>query len=95
MSVPTAVPPMLKGTLMPRADDQARGMDVLLVTAKQAAAICATSVRTWRTRDSAGLIPRPVRIGRSVFWCVDELRDWVAAGCPRRIDWESRQRGAP
>lgn len=63
----------------------------LLLTAKQAASLLAKSLRTWRTWDAAGLIPRPVRIGRSVLWRAEELRAWIAAGCPRRAEWESRQ----
>jgi predicted DNA-binding transcriptional regulator AlpA len=63
-----------------------------LLRASQAAKLCGVSLRTWRTWDSAGRIPAPVRIGsRSVFWRADELRAWVAAGCPRRADWEARQ----
>lgn len=67
-----------------------QGPAALLLTAKQAAAICGKSLRTWRTWDSAGRIPRPVRIGRSTLWRSDELRGWVAAGCPRRGEWEGR-----
>lgn len=70
--------------------DQAQP-NMLLVTAKQAAAMCGKSLRTWRTWDAAGWIPRPVRIGRSTLWRVDELRDWIAAGCPRRDEWEARR----
>jgi prophage regulatory protein len=63
----------------------------LLLRAVQAAALCGRSLRTWWVWDAAGLIPRPVRIGRSSLWRADELRSWVAAGCPRRGDWETRQ----
>jgi predicted DNA-binding transcriptional regulator AlpA len=63
----------------------------LLVTARTACILCGKSIRTWRTWDSAGLIPRPVRIGRSTLWRVDELKSWIAAGCPRRAEWEARQ----
>ena len=63
----------------------------LLLTTRAAAAICSKSLRTWRTWDSAGWIPRPVRIGRSTLWRADELREWIAAGCPRRAEWEARQ----
>jgi predicted DNA-binding transcriptional regulator AlpA len=63
----------------------------LLVTAKQAAAMCGKSLRTWRTWDAAGWIPRPIRIGRSTLWRTEELHEWVAAGCPRRADWESQK----
>ena len=65
--------------------------DTLLVTAKQAAAMCGKSLRTWRTWDAAGWIPRPVRIGHSTLWRVDEMRAWIAAGCPRRAEWEARK----
>jgi predicted DNA-binding transcriptional regulator AlpA len=63
----------------------------LLLSARRAASICGKSLRTWRTWDAAGWIPRPVRIGRSTLWRADELREWVAAGCPRRAEWEARQ----
>lgn len=63
----------------------------LLVTARQAAGMCGKSLRTWRSWDAAGWIPRPVRIGRSTLWRLDELRAWVAADCPRRDEWEARQ----
>ena len=63
----------------------------LLVTAKQGAARCGKSLRTWRSWDAAGWIPSPVRIGRSTLWRADELREWVVAGCPCRQEWEARQ----
>lgn len=74
----------------PRGNDQAQP-NSLLVSAKQAAAMCSKSLRTWRTWDAAGWIPRPVRIGRSTLWRANELRDWVSAGCPRRDEWEARR----
>jgi predicted DNA-binding transcriptional regulator AlpA len=67
-----------------------QGPSPLLLTARQAAAMCGKSLRTWRTWDAAGWIPRPVRIGRSTLWRAEELREWVAAGCPRRAEWEAR-----
>jgi predicted DNA-binding transcriptional regulator AlpA len=63
----------------------------LLLTAHQAAAICSISVRNWRIWDSAGKVPRPIRIGRARLWRVNELHAWVAAGCPRRDAWEKMQ----
>lgn len=65
-------------------------VEQLLVSAKQAAVMCGKSLRTWRSWDSAGRIPQPVRIGRSTLWRADELRKWVKAGCPRRAEWEAR-----
>jgi predicted DNA-binding transcriptional regulator AlpA len=63
----------------------------LLLTAKEAAAACGKSLRSWRTWDAGGRIPRPVRIGRSTLWRADELRRWIEAGCPRREEWEVQQ----
>lgn len=63
---------------------------LLLLTAAEAAVLCRTSVRTWRTWDSAGKVPRPIRIGRAKLWRPDELREWVAEGCPERSVWNHR-----
>jgi predicted DNA-binding transcriptional regulator AlpA len=83
-------PPKLEGIdLLKPAGDQGPGP--LLLTARQAASMCGKSLRTWRTWDAAGWIPRPVRIGRSTLWRADELREWVAAGCPRRAEWDVRK----
>jgi predicted DNA-binding transcriptional regulator AlpA len=60
----------------------------LLLNAKAAASLCGKSLRTWRTWDAAGLVPRPIRIGRSTLWRADELHAWIAASCPRRQEWE-------
>jgi RNA polymerase sigma factor (sigma-70 family) len=61
--------------------------EAMLVPARKAAALCGQSLRTWRTWHSAGFVPMPVHVGRSAFWRADELREWVAAGCPRREAW--------
>lgn len=63
----------------------------LLVTAREAAALCGRSLRCWRTWDAAGRIPQPVRIGRATLWRAEELRCWVDAGCPRRDEWEAQR----
>ena len=84
---------MIEDREMQRADDAQspidRGMETMLLSAKSAAAVCGKSLRTWRTWDALGLIPRPVRIGRSTLWRADELQSWIAAGCPNRKVWEA------
>jgi predicted DNA-binding transcriptional regulator AlpA len=65
-------------------------LEPLLLTAAEAAALCGKSSRTWRTWHSAGWIPRPMRIGRSLLWRRDELTAWIAAGCPARNFWQFR-----
>ncbi|GIW78768.1 MAG: hypothetical protein KatS3mg105_0575 [Gemmatales bacterium] len=81
---------MSSGQMRPPNETRSIAPDTLLVTAKQAAAMCGKSLRTWRSWDAAGWIPRPVRIGRSTLWRLDELREWIEAGCPRREEWEAR-----
>jgi predicted DNA-binding transcriptional regulator AlpA len=66
--------------------------DALLVRAEGAARICAMSLRSWRSWDAAGLVPSPIRIKRSTFWRKAELEAWVAAGCPRRAEWEAHKK---
>ncbi len=75
----------------PAAEQVETSKQPLVLTATEAAALFGKSLRTWRSWDAAGLIPRPIRIGRSTLWRPDELRAWIAAGCPRRKEWESRQ----
>jgi excisionase family DNA binding protein len=61
---------------------------VLLVTAREAAKLLGISERHFRKLVASGGAPRPVRLGRSVRWNVDELRAWTAAGSPSRERWE-------
>ena len=61
----------------------------LLLRTAGAAALCSTSARTWRMWGTIGRIPRPIYIGRIPFWRYDELKAWVAAGCPDRATWDA------
>ena len=42
--------------------------------------------QVWNLR-SQGLLPDPVRLGRSSRWRRAELAAWVGAGCPARDEW--------
>ena len=64
----------------------------LLLTAHQAAAFF---IKTGTWRESSGKIPSPIRIVRSTYWRQEELKDWVAAGCPDRATWEAVQGRIP
>jgi predicted DNA-binding transcriptional regulator AlpA len=74
---------------VPKGRQSAVAREPLLLPAHHAAAVCGTSARTWRAWDVAGKIPAPIRIGRRTFWRAEDLRDWVAAGCPDRLTWEA------
>ena len=61
----------------------------IAVDAKQLSELLSLSVRTIRTMDAAGKLPKPVRLnGRSVRWIMAEINDWLRAGTPDRQTWE-------
>jgi hypothetical protein len=68
-------------------------LDPLAVRGAQAAALCAISRRLWGAMDSAAKIPRGRKLCRAKVWLVEELRDWLRAGCPDRATWEARREG--
>lgn len=53
-----------------------------LVRAIEVASMLQVSIRTlWRLR-SAGQLPSPIRLGGAVRWPIDDIKKWIAAGCP-------------
>jgi predicted DNA-binding transcriptional regulator AlpA len=66
-------------------------LEPLLVGADQAGPLCGRSEASWWRDHAAGRIPRPVRIGGRTLWRLEELRRWVAAGCPDRQSWEATE----
>jgi len=64
----------------------------LLLSAAETARLLCISRSAFYTLLSSGRIgPLPVRLGRSVRWRIDEIRDWVEAGCPSRDRWLALQ----
>jgi predicted DNA-binding transcriptional regulator AlpA len=59
----------------------------LLLNCCDAAELCGINPKTWRTWGALGFTPKPLQIGKSLFWRADELIQWISAGCPRRVDW--------
>ena len=68
-----------------------RRLKPLVVDAKSLAPMLSCGVRTVRTLDARGLLPKPLRIGGSVVWVVDDIRAWLEAGAPDRETWEARK----
>ena len=81
--------------LRPRADDpparKRRRPLPLVVDARRLARLLCAGIRTVRTWDAAGKLPKPIRIGGRVVWRVDEIRAWLDAGAPNRDEWEARK----
>jgi predicted DNA-binding transcriptional regulator AlpA len=71
-------------------DSTAIELTPLAVDAKGLAKMLELSVRTIRTMDAAGKLPRPIRLnGYSVRWPIGEIKDWLNAGAPDRRTWEA------
>ncbi len=39
--------------------------------------------------DSAGRVPKPIRIGHGQRWLVVEIEEWIRHGCPPRNEWSA------
>ena len=59
----------------------------LLIGAMEAARMAGVSRSTWWSLHSAGKVPVPVHLGGRTLWNIEELRRWIAAGCPARERW--------
>ncbi len=63
----------------------------LAVCARELADMLDVSLRqVWRL-NSAGKLPKPIRLGGSVRWNRQEIMDWFGAGCPDRKTWDARK----
>lgn len=61
----------------------------LLLSAAAAAGLIGVSRSKFFELDSAGRIPRAIRLGqRCPRWSLVELQSWIAAGAPDRHAWE-------
>jgi predicted DNA-binding transcriptional regulator AlpA len=68
----------------------------LALPAKDAAALVGVSRAQWWKLHSAGKVPLPVYLGtKAPRWRVDELRDWLTAGCPDRQTWQRMREARP
>ena len=65
-----------------------RDPDCIAVPAPEVAKLLGVSVRHVWALLAQERLPRPIRLGRSVRWNVDELRAWLDAGAPVRDTWE-------
>ena len=72
--------------------NQPENSDHLAVDAKRLGDMLGISERSVRRLDSAGKLPRPVKIGGSVRWRLGEVEAWLDAGCPPRSKWAFGQK---
>jgi predicted DNA-binding transcriptional regulator AlpA len=63
----------------------------ILLSSTQSARLTGVTLRTWYSWDALGKIPKPIRIGKKLFWKRDELFAWIDANCPKRENWNYAQ----
>lgn len=68
-------------------------LDALLISAADTAKMLGLSRTKFYELHSAGRVPMPIKFDKRVLWRVDELKAWVNAGCPARIQWERTKQG--
>ena len=61
----------------------------MALPAADVAKLLGISLRHLHSLNATGRLPRPIRLGRSVRWRTDELREWLAAGAPPRDRFEA------
>jgi predicted DNA-binding transcriptional regulator AlpA len=67
-------------------------LEPLVVDARTLGTLLGVSRATIFAMHARGALPRPVRpTRRAPRWRVDEIRAWLAAGCPPRETWETVQ----
>jgi predicted DNA-binding transcriptional regulator AlpA len=64
----------------------------LLIDIKGLEKMLGRSDRSIYRDESAGRLPRSLKLGRSKRWRRDEIAAWVEAGCPDRRTWEAMRK---
>jgi len=59
-----------------------RMSEMFLITLEELAGLLHLSPRTLQRKLSAGELPKPIRIGRSIRWQVTTIHKWIQDGCP-------------
>jgi excisionase family DNA binding protein len=55
----------------------------LLINTNEVAKLLKVSARTVYRMERDGEMPNAIRIGKAVRWSINELQDWIRAGCPK------------
>lgn len=75
----------------PPARKRRRPRPRLCCDAKRLAKLLGIGLRTIRTLDCGGRLPKPVLLGGRKLWYLPEVREWLRAGAPPREEWEVRK----
>jgi hypothetical protein len=79
---PVATPSPTSDDVAARTAQPPVTLEPLLVDLPQVAHLLSVSVRTAKRLARAGELPGVRRVRRRLLFCLVEVRDWVARGCP-------------
>jgi prophage regulatory protein len=88
---PECAPPSADPVVRLRDRPEVPAVEPLLVPADQAAQLCGISEATWYRLKAADKLPVPVKLGGRVLWRVEDVKLFVALGCPDRKTFEARK----
>jgi len=91
-TAPYRPPDSTRIDLLSPADTSPPQLQPLLVDIIGLSKLLCRSVPALERDQVAGRIPRPLRIGRSKRWRLQEIMQWIEIGCPDRKTWEARRR---
>jgi predicted DNA-binding transcriptional regulator AlpA len=89
---PAPAPSASSKTNGPQRSRCKRRLSPLVADARRLARLLCCGLRSIRTWDAAGKLPRPIKLGVRVVWVLSEIRAWLAAGAPPREEWEAMKR---
>ena len=69
-------------------DPDIPGDGVELLTAGQAARMCGISRAHFVDLHKEGKTLGGIKLGRAIRWSRKDVIEWIAAGCPKRAEWE-------
>jgi excisionase family DNA binding protein len=66
----------------------------LCIDAREMARLLDVSMRQVYRLNDSGQLPAPLALGGCKRWLRSEVEAWLAAGAPRRKDWEALRNSA-
>jgi predicted DNA-binding transcriptional regulator AlpA len=63
----------------------------VLVDARKVAELCSVSRGMVYKLNVLGMMPEPILDGRTLRWSIQEIEEWVNAGCPERGEKNQRK----
>ena len=73
-------PPPARSVATKKAEDS--GEESALVDVKEAARMCSISASMLYKLNVAGVLPKPIKLGKLLRWKRQDILEWIDQGCP-------------